>query len=296
MLIDLGHSSLRRLDGMRLLSICTSAAKASVYATTFRNQGQLADGALVFQEHGRESASMIFRMIDQALEQANLSDFDLLTFDRGPGAFTGVRIGCGVAQGLGFGKAIPVLGVNALAAQAFHMATSSTQPSCHEQVPSRLYGIAVDARMGEVYCAVYRFSSDQSVEHSIVLGPTVCKAEQAAMLFENLRRGLKNAQMLVGGNGFNQEGVHQSLFEWATSQLSTNVAIDFALDLDAVKIARFAIPMLESKLQNCPSNASCLKSLLDIYPAALAAPEYVRNTVALDKIQQAQLRLERAVR
>jgi tRNA threonylcarbamoyl adenosine modification protein YeaZ len=294
MLIDLHNSSARRLDGLRLLSICTSTAQASVYATSFENQGQLAEGALVFQEHGRESASMIFRIIDQALEQANLGDFDLLAFDRGPGAFTGVRIGCGVAQGLGFGKAIPVLGVNALAAQALHMAISSVQSSLADQVQSRLFAIAIDARMGEVYCAVYRISSDQTLVQSTVLEPTVCKPEQAALLFENVRCGFLSEQMLVGGNGFNQEGMHQSLFEWAMSRFSSNVVIDVTVDLDAEKIARFALPMLENQLHSCGSNESFLKSLEDIYPASLAAPEYVRNTVALDKAQQAQLRLVRS--
>ncbi len=294
MLIDLHNSSARRLDGLRLLSICTSTAQASVYATSFENQGQLAEGALVFQEHGRESASMIFRIIDQALEQANLRDFDLLAFDRGPGAFTGVRIGCGVAQGLGFGKAIPVLGVNALAAQALHMASSSVQSSFADQPQSRLFAIAIDARMGEVYCAVYRISSDQALVQSTVLEPTVCEPEKAALLFENVRCGLLTEQMLVGGNGFNQEGMHQSLFEWAMSRFSSNVVKDVAVDLDAEKIARFALPMLENQLHNCGSNESFLKSLEDIYPASLAAPEYVRNTVALDKAQQAQLRLERS--
>jgi tRNA threonylcarbamoyladenosine biosynthesis protein TsaB len=293
MLIELPNLSYGRLDGLRLLSICTSTAKASVFAASFNDVGQLALGSLVFQDHGRESASMIFRLIDQALKQASLADFDLLTFDRGPGAFTGVRIGCGVAQGLGFGKSIPVVGVNALAAFAMQIARSKALVNRDSANESSLCGVAIDARMGEVYCAAYKYSSTKGLEQTTVLAPTVCRAEQAALLFESVLCNHVEAQMLVGGNGFSPEGLHQSLFEWALNR-SSAVEIDSSVELDAGNIAFFAVATVKAQLRQSGSKESCEAILKDIYPAALAAPEYVRNNVALDKVQQAQLRLERS--
>jgi tRNA threonylcarbamoyl adenosine modification protein YeaZ len=236
---------------------------------------------------------MIFRLIDQALEQANLSDFDLLAFDKGPGAFTGVRIGCGVAQGLGFGKSIPVVGVNALAAQALQIARSKARTNQDGRNDNGVCGIAIDARMGEVYCAAYQFKLALGYEQTTLFAPTVCSAEQAALLFENVRCNYAEAQISVGGNGFTQEGLHQSLFEWASNRSST-VKIDHSVELDAEKIAFLAVATVEAKLRQSGSSEPCQAMLKDNYPASQAAPEYVRNNVALDKSQQVQLRLERA--
>jgi tRNA threonylcarbamoyladenosine biosynthesis protein TsaB len=293
MSIELPSSSQRRLDGLRLLSICTSTAKASVFASSFEEAGRLSAGTVVFQDQGRESAAMIFQMIDQALAIANLSDFDLLAFDKGPGAFTGVRIGCGVAQGLGFGKSIPVVGVNALAALALHIARSrlAAQPDFANQ--TTLCGVAIDARMGEVYCAVYEFKLLQGYLQATMLEPTVCSSEQAVLLFENIRCNYAGKRLLVGGNGFDAVGLHQRLFEWASSSSAVNIEIVNASNLDAEKIALYAVAILETRLKESVPGMASIELLNESYPAALAAPEYVRNNVALDKAQQAQLRSQR---
>jgi tRNA threonylcarbamoyladenosine biosynthesis protein TsaB len=295
MSIDLLNSSSRRLDGLRLLSICTSTAKSSVFASKFNHGGHLAKGALVFQDQGRESATMIFRLIDEALKLADVGDFDVLAFDRGPGAFTGVRIGCGVAQGLGFGKSLPVVGVNALAAQALQIVRSKSLAGREIANEDMVCGVAIDARMNEVYCAAYKFKFAQGLMQTTILEPTVCSAEQAVLLFEDVRCEHVAKSMLVGGNGFIRDGLHQSLFEWASNLSSSNFEVVDSLALDAEKIALFAAATLQTRMFDCGSNRNSIEFLNDSYPAALAAPEYVRNNVALDKTQQAKLRLQRQV-
>ncbi len=88
-------------------------------------------------------------MVDQVLNEAglSLSQLDGLIFGQGPGSFTGVRIGVGVAQGLAFAANLPVVGVStlqAMAQQAFFLHKQT-------QVIS-----AIDARMSEVYNGFYQ--------------------------------------------------------------------------------------------------------------------------------------------
>jgi tRNA threonylcarbamoyladenosine biosynthesis protein TsaB len=286
MLFDFSSSAQGRLDGLRLLSICTSTAKASVFASCFDAAGRFLPGSLLYQESGRECASMIFRLIDDALTQANLGDFDILCFDRGPGAFTGVRIGCGVAQGLGFGKSVPVIGVNALAAQAFQIARESGKTADS--------AIAIDARMGEVYCAAYRFSQADGNEQHTILEPTVCSAERASLLFGKIATDFPTDEVVFGGNVFNTDSIHQELFLWAKSVSSSKLSIAPVSELNAEQIARLAVADIASQVLKASVNESCKDELKLAFPASLAAPEYVRNSVALDKTQQAQLRLERS--
>lgn len=93
---------------------------------------------------GQTHSQIILPQIQLLLDSAHLqlSDLNGITFGAGPGSFTGVRIAAGVAQGLGFGANLPVLGLCTLLALA--------QASSAQKVIACL-----DARMGEVYFAAY---------------------------------------------------------------------------------------------------------------------------------------------
>lgn len=100
------------------------------------------------QQHSKR----ILPMVQQVLASAELSltQLDGLVFGRGPGSFTGVRIGVSVAQGLAFGADLPVYGVSTLAA----MAQAAAQQQQAKQVIA-----AIDARMAEVYLAAFALDS-----------------------------------------------------------------------------------------------------------------------------------------
>jgi tRNA threonylcarbamoyladenosine biosynthesis protein TsaB len=103
---------------------------------------------------GQKHSERVLPMVDMVLADAGiqLSGVDLFAFGAGPGSFTGLRIACGVVQGLAYGCGRPVVGVGnlrALAAAGFASRAAGT----------RLLA-AIDARMSEAYCAVYRNHDD----------------------------------------------------------------------------------------------------------------------------------------
>lgn len=93
---------------------------------------------------GQKHSEVLMPMLDGLLREAGmpLRDIDGIAFGAGPGSFTGVRIACGVAQGLALGADLPVLGICTLQALA--------QAAGKDKVIA-----ALDARMAEVYYAAY---------------------------------------------------------------------------------------------------------------------------------------------
>ncbi len=84
-----------------------------------------------------------------------LSDLDAIAFGAGPGAFTGLRTACSVAQGLAFGAALPVLAIDSLMLVA--EAAREQAAAAAGDGPVEVH-VAMDARMDEIYAAAYRWT------------------------------------------------------------------------------------------------------------------------------------------
>lgn len=201
-------------------------------------------------ESPREHTKRILPMVDSLLAEAGISlnQLDALAFGRGPGSFTGVRIGTGIAQGLAFGADLPMLPISTLAAMA--------------QGAHRLNGAidvlpAIDARMGEIYFAQYR------------LNP------QGIMVLVNNEIVIK-PQDLIAQFHTDRETMHTIGTGWQTYA-------DELAKLDVKKLIACENIMFPSALDMLELAAADFEQDLAVC-AEEALPVYVRDTVTWKKL------------
>lgn len=98
-----------------------------------------------------------------------MADLDAIAFGQGPGAFTGLRTACAVAQGLAFGLDRPVLAIDSLMVVA---------EDARAQGAGDDLWVAMDARIGEIYAARYRWADGAwgTVEAPALYKPTALAA------------------------------------------------------------------------------------------------------------------------
>lgn len=221
------------MQHMKILALDTSTELCSV-ALWF-------DGELLVREElaGQRHSELVLTMVHDLLAEAglNLKSLDGIAFGEGPGSFTGLRIGCGVAQGLAFGADLRVVGVCTLLAMAEDSGASRVI-SC------------LDARMGEVYHAVYEKNGN---DWRICSAPGLSAAQDAP--------DLAGWQWTGCGNGFAAYG--DALRTRYAGQLESVMP---AILPHAADIARLgAAQFLRGHGRD----------------AADAAPLYIRNKVAL---------------
>ena len=222
------------------LDTCTESCSAALFY-----QGQLFERVEMTQ---RGHSDLILGMMDELFRQANttISEVEVLAFGRGPGSFTGVRVGVGVAQGIAFARDIPVVAISSLAAVAQEAA---------EQFEQEYIAVAMDARMGEIYCASF-----QVVDGLVQLldEERGCPPEQFMPQSEQ--------EWLAAGTGW---GVY-------LQQLSDN----FAGKLSEVSVSLFPQSRNIIKLAQPEIDAGHMVS------ADKATPVYLRNNVAKKKGEQ----------
>lgn len=136
-----------------------------------------------YSERGHEG--IILNLMDMVFAEAEITkrDIELLAFGRGPGAFTGIRVATALTQGLAVGLGLPVVPVSDLLNVAYQQ---------NQKTGQQTIAACFDARMKEVYAALFDFSAD---EVRYVQEETLVKPE-----------GFKyQGNRLVGvGNGFSE--------------------------------------------------------------------------------------------
>ncbi len=167
---------------------------------------------------GQRHSELLLGMVDELLARQALrvGELDGIAFGQGPGSFTGLRIACGVTQGLAFAAGIPVTGICTLLAMA--EAAGGGRVVC-----------CLDARMHEIYHAAYDKSGG---EWEVVSEPALWPPSQAPLLPEGSWLGC--------GSGFAAYG--ERLMQRYEGRLSGVAPEIFPHARD---IARLAVPLFE---------------------------------------------------
>lgn len=226
----------------KILAIDTATENCSVallVGDTIHTRSELAP---------RDHTKKVLPMVDELLKEAGLTlaELDALAFARGPGSFTGVRICIGIAQGLGFGADLPMIGISTLKA----MAQGSYRMNGATRVAS-----AIDARMNEVYWGRFEQLDNgdwQDVDQEQVLPPSI--------LVENL--SADGMQWTQAGTGW--EAYADTMNTLAIDTIASEVKYPQAQDI--AFLAKFELERGNT------------------VPAEEASPVYLRDTVAWKKL------------
>ena len=204
-----------------------------------------------FEVCPQQHSVKILPMVDKVLTDAgvSLAQLDGLAFGCGPGSFTGVRIGVGVAQGLAFGADLPMIPVSSLQAMAQGVLRLELQQNSANHASINSIHVAIDARMSEVYTAQF------------VVEDGIAKEQQAPQV-------LNPENVDVSDNCFAAGTGWQTYVEQLSSKAS-GISISEVLYPDAQDM--LAIAAVELVTGNSLS-------------AADATPLYVRDTVTWKKL------------
>lgn len=209
------------------------------------------EGEIVSLERraGPRQGEFALPMLETLLKRCDIAvgGLDAIAYGAGPGAFTGLRIACGVAQGLAFAHDLPVIGV-------------STLETVAEDSGAERAFVALDARMNEVYCAAYERKAGGG-------WTTILSARCAPPDEVEIPAG---EGWLGCGSGF---AAYAARIEPRLRGTLARIAPE--LRPSAVAVARLAAPRLAAG---------------EGVDAALAAPHYVRDKVALTSAELAQRR------
>jgi len=233
---------------MNLLAFETSTEALSVALSI---DGQVRER---FELAPRRHAELALPWAEALLADAGVkrSQLDAIAVGRGPGAFTGVRLGIALAQGIALALDRPVVAVSTLAALAMRAEANGV-------AASRVFA-AIDARMGEVYSAAFelRDSDAHALDEERVTAPD---------------------GVVVPGDGHDWIGVGTG-FGAAENALSQRLAARF-VSIDATQLPHAAdVARLAAK--------ACARG--EAVAAERIEPAYLRNNVALTLKEQQALR------
>ncbi len=138
---------------MKLLSLSTAENGCSL--AVFDGEFLLFEEYWISQKtHSKRLLEMIKHMLDERTSLA-LSDIDAFVAAKGPGSFTGLRIGISVIQGFSYAMGKPSYGVSSLDGIAYRFSYTD-QPIC----------VMMDAKREEVYTATYQFEKSGLISKS----------------------------------------------------------------------------------------------------------------------------------
>ncbi|MCU7833687.1 MAG: tRNA (adenosine(37)-N6)-threonylcarbamoyltransferase complex dimerization subunit type 1 TsaB [gamma proteobacterium symbiont of Taylorina sp.] len=245
---------------MKILALETSTNACSVALV----DGQQQDYSCIerFEIAPRKHTQLILPMIDSVLKEVGLdiSQIDTLAFGRGPGAFTGVRIGIGVIQALSYGAGIPVAQISSLAAIA-QRAYNQTNIQTQQQTKKIL--VASDARMKEIYFSAY----EPLHESMMYIGSEVVMKPENLVEFLVQQSIVIDKQCIIVGSGWSEysQQLSQISVQCSMAMFDDSPSNDNGIYPHAADIAFLAFEEIKNQ---------CLVSAENVTPV------YLRNNVA----------------
>ena len=175
------------MTAVRVLGLDTATLQATVAIVD--EQGVLAEAERQVTTHG----DTLLALVDEALRGARLqvAELDGVACGRGPGSFTGLRIGMATAKGLCLATGKPLICVSSL----LPLAEAARQAIGDD---SRLVAALLDARRQEVYAGLFR--DGVLLEPELLLGPGAL-ARRLRERAAELRIGDGDARLLLCGDG-----------------------------------------------------------------------------------------------
>ena len=240
----------------KILAIDTSTSACSVALLIDNSISE--EFVVVPQSHTQR----LLPMTDQILSrhQQRLSDLDAIALTIGPGSFTGLRIGLGIAQGLAFGADLPLIGVSSLQVMAMSAKRLIGTPIDAVIVP------CFDARMNEVYWGQY-----QSIDSNIHC-TTEDRVDAPTEMLAQIGKGAKS--LLGVGDGWSV--LHNDELEQFLQQFKLqNTGGEISIVAEHYPHAEDVAVLAEQKLKQG-----------EYKPALELSPVYIRNEVSWKKRQR----------
>ncbi len=239
---------------MKILAIETSTEACSAALLTDATEKKIVSR---FELAPREHTKLILPMMDEVLDEAGVSlkELDAIAFGRGPGAFTGLRIASGIAQGIALSVEKPVVPVSTLHA----LALQGHQLAQKENLFSTRIITALDARMGEVYWGEF------GVQNGLINLIGDEKVTQPTEMLTATQLDSSNDLVVAIGTGW--DAYQQELFESKTPE---NICFLQKKLPSAIAIAELASLMLSEGKAVPPEEAQ---------------PVYIRNKIAKKSIK-----------
>ena len=134
-----------------ILNIETSTKNCSV--ALFSGSNLIAEKSLLSEKHSHSETLTLF--VEDVIKKSNytLVDLDAISISKGPGSYTGLRIGVSTAKGLSYSLNRPLISVSTLRSMAFYMSK--------KKLNYDLYCPMIDARRMEVFSSFYDKDNNQ---------------------------------------------------------------------------------------------------------------------------------------
>lgn len=223
---------------MIILALDTTAVTASV--ALLDNEKVIAS----FDIHNKLTHSeKLLPMIDEVLKNSGytIDEVELIAVSKGPGSFTGVRIGVATAKGLAFSKGLSIIGVSALEAMA-----ESVRFLTACDIDEVIVCPSMDARRNELYNAL--FSYDGKVIKRLT--------EDRPISCEELLEEIKdcNKKIFINGDGAEKLYNYLSSFE----EIEAELLPELLLRQSAVSVGKLAFRLYNNGVRDDVNNIAPL--------------------------------------